>query len=64
MNEKPKPAKPVYVTCEVCLAEIPESSSMSSEADDYAQHFCGIECYNIWRDNEDPQQSANDRPDE
>jgi len=64
MNTKPKPTQPVYVTCEVCLAEIPESVSMSSEADDYAVHFCGIECYKIWRDTENSQHSANDKPEE
>jgi hypothetical protein len=64
MKLKPKTTNPIYITCEVCLAEIPVSVSMSSEADDYAQHFCGIECYNIWRDTEDLPQSANDKPDE
>jgi elongation factor P--beta-lysine ligase len=61
MNEKPKPTNSVYVSCEVCLTEIPESASMTSEAEDYAQYFCGIECYNQWRDKEDPQESDNDK---
>jgi hypothetical protein len=49
MTEKPVAKKSGYVACEVCLAEIPESVAMSSEGDDYTQHFCGIECYNQWR---------------
>jgi len=52
MTEKPTPKLPEYITCEVCLSEIPESVAMSSEADEYTQYFCGIECYNIWREGE------------
>ena len=50
MTKKPIPKEPGYVACEVCLAEIPESVAMSSEGDEYTQHFCGIECYNKWRE--------------
>ena len=52
MTEKPIPKEPGYVACDVCLKEIPESVAVSSEADDYTQHFCGIECYNKWRETE------------
>ncbi len=48
--EKPAPAKPGSVDCCVCLTEIPESVAMSSEADEYTQYFCGIECYTQWKD--------------
>lgn len=47
--EKPTPAEPDNVACSVCLSEIPESVAMNSEADEYTQHFCGIECYTQWR---------------
>jgi len=47
--EKPAPAEPGKVDCCVCLTEIPESVAMSSEADEYTQYFCGIECYTQWR---------------
>jgi hypothetical protein len=50
MTKKPIPTEPGYVACEVCLAEIPESVAMSSEGDEYTQHFCGIDCYNRWRE--------------
>ena len=50
MVDKTTPKEPDYVNCDVCLAEIPESVAMSSEADAYTHHFCGIECYNKWRD--------------
>ena len=51
--ERPAPEKPEFVACSICLAEIPESVAMSSEADEYTQHFCGIECYTQWRDEND-----------
>lgn len=57
MTEKPIPKEPAIVTCDVCLAEIPESVAMSSEADEYTQHFCGIECYKKWRESEKPEKA-------
>ena len=48
--ERPVPEEPNNIACSICLAEIPESVAMSSEADDYTQHFCGITCYTKWRD--------------
>ena len=50
MNDKPIPKEPDNVACEVCLTEIPESVSISHEANEYAQHFCGIECYSVWKE--------------
>jgi hypothetical protein len=50
MTEKPSPAEPSLVACDVCLREIPLSVAVSSEADDYVQHFCGLDCYNLWRE--------------
>lgn len=50
---KPVPKEPDNVACSVCLTEIPESVAMSSEADEYTQHFCGITCYTQWRDEND-----------
>ncbi len=49
MVAKPIPIEPEYLACEICLAEIPESVGSCQEADDYAQHYCGIECYAIWK---------------
>jgi hypothetical protein len=59
-TEKPTPAEPDSVACSVCLKEIPESVAMSSEADEYTQHFCGIECYNKWREEaeEEPKKTS------
>ena len=52
------PREPEYVACKVCLEEIPRSVSKNQEADEYAQHFCGIECYSIWKDEQVKQQGG------
>lgn len=51
MAEKPfsTEPEPAILTCDVCLAEIPESVAVSQEADEYTQHFCGLECYSKWK---------------
>ena len=38
------------IECSICLNEIPESEAKSPEAQDYIQHFCGIDCYKEWQD--------------
>ena len=50
MVEKPVPHEPESVACEICLQEIPQSVAINQEGDDYAQHFCGIECYALWKE--------------
>lgn len=37
------------VTCEICLKEIPISEAKSEEATDYFLHFCGLDCYEKWK---------------
>lgn len=37
------------VSCEICLKEIPASEAKSAEGQDYFIHFCGLECYDMWR---------------
>jgi len=60
--EKLTPKEPTTVACEVCLQEIPESVAMNSEADEYVQHFCGVDCYQQWHAKEKPTK-ANDNAD-
>ena len=38
------------VECKVCLKEVPISEARSEEATDYVLHFCGLECYTKWKD--------------
>ena len=50
MSKKPEnPADEPVMSCEVCLKEIPTDSGEYLETDEYVQHFCGIECYNQWK---------------
>ena len=58
MQQKPVPKEPDTVACQVCLKEIPESVAMSSEAAEYTQHYCGIECYRQWLNSQDNQAST------
>lgn len=56
----PKPTQPepeAKLTCEVCLAEIPRSVALSQEATDYVHYFCGVSCYDQWRQEQPPQDS-------
>lgn len=41
------------ISCEICLKEIPASEAKSEEASDYVAHFCGLDCYDKWR-NQNP----------
>jgi hypothetical protein len=43
-----KPEEAQRVACEVCLKEIPQSEAFNAEAEEYAVHFCGLECYRAW----------------
>lgn len=37
------------VACEMCLKEVPISEATVPEALDYVAHFCGLECYEKWK---------------
>lgn len=37
------------VQCEVCMSEVPSSVAHSFEGKDYVHHFCGLECFGVWR---------------
>jgi len=43
------PVPLVGLTCTVCQHEIPESEAVIAEAVDYVVHFCGLDCYQRWR---------------
>lgn len=45
-----KPKVPPRVRCEICLREIPRSEARSAEGRDYVVYFCGLECFEKWRD--------------
>lgn len=37
------------VACDVCLKEIPKSDAMVPDVTDYIVHFCGLDCYEKWK---------------
>ena len=50
MSEPEKPSDVEKVSCEICLKEIPRSEAKSEEASDYVLYFCGLNCYEKWRE--------------
>ena len=50
VNEPAKYVNPERVACGVCLKEIPYSDAQHDEGGDYVLHFCGLECYKMWRE--------------
>ena len=54
MSETKPPIRPEpeeLVACEICLKEIPASAAKHEEAQDYVVHFCGIDCFDKWKEN-------------
>lgn len=49
MSEEITPLENETVACDVCMKEIPKSEAQSEEASDYVAHFCGLECYDKWK---------------
>ncbi len=37
------------VSCAVCLTEIPPDVALTFEGPDYVQHFCGLDCLEMWK---------------
>ena len=49
MSENALPHDEQLVSCEICLKSIPASEANHSETEDYVAYFCGLECYEIWK---------------
>jgi hypothetical protein len=49
MTTGEKRAELELVTCDICLKEVPKSEATAPEATDYVAHFCGLECYDKWK---------------
>lgn len=62
MIEQKKIIEPEKVACEVCFKEIPISEATSVKATDYIVYYCGLDCYDKWRKQEEkPESSAGER---
>ena len=42
-------SEPTEVSCEVCLKEIPRDEAQASETEEYVAYFCGLDCYELWK---------------
>lgn len=38
------------ISCEMCLREVPRSEAAVPEATDYVVYFCGLACYEQWKE--------------
>lgn len=36
------------VACHVCRSEIPLSTALTPEGEQYVEHYCGLDCYETW----------------
>lgn len=50
-QESRSPAE--QISCEVCLKEVPKSEATVAEAADYFAYFCGLECFEKWKAEEE-----------
>ena len=50
MKQQDRPVEPEHINCEICLKEIPADEAQSEEATDYVVHFCGLDCYQVWKE--------------
>lgn len=49
MMEKNAIANTQTIPCEICLEEIPTTVNQNAEADEYVSNYCGLECYQQWK---------------
>jgi len=49
MNEHTENQATETVSCEQCMKDIPRSEARVEEMDDYVVYFCGLDCYDKWR---------------
>lgn len=57
-----KPVELELVACDICLKEVPISEATVPEATDYVVHFCGIECYQKWKQQGEPADESGQAP--
>ena len=51
---RPKlPDTPAAAHCAVCGADIVPGQAKSAETQDYMLYFCGLDCYQKWRSEQD-----------
>ncbi|WP_295626574.1 DUF3330 domain-containing protein [uncultured Nitrosomonas sp.] len=58
--EQDKIVVPEVVSCDVCFKEIPLSEATSVKSTDYIVYYCGLECYDKWKKQEEGSESLKD----
>lgn len=53
MTEQKEVIEPDKITCEACFKEIPISEAKSVKATDYIMYYCGLDCYEKWKKQEE-----------
>jgi len=51
-KENKSPAEEL-VSCEICLKEVPAGEACNPETEDYVAHFCGLDCYEQWKNQDE-----------
>jgi hypothetical protein len=41
--------KEEHISCDICKKEVPLNEAINPETADYIVHFCGLECYEDWK---------------
>ena len=59
MPEKMTPQEPEHVSCDICMKEVPTDEANSFEAVDYVVHFCGLECFEKWKQKKQSEKNNN-----
>lgn len=47
---RPRPEPPAHVSCEACMRQLTPGDAYRSESEDYALWFCGLSCFETWKD--------------
>ena len=59
MPHKP-PKEEAPLSCSLCMKEMPHDLSHTLEGPDYVHHFCGLECYRKWQEQQAAQDAKGD----
>lgn len=49
MMRKPFVSPPETVSCSLCQLQVPHAEALSVEGQEYLYYFCGLGCYEAWR---------------
>lgn len=55
------PTEVEKVSCDICLKEVPVSEAAVPEASDYVAHFCGLECYTVWKEQKEQDEEPGEK---